>query len=114
MNDPGHHDGNLRPLMLLGGSVLFVAALLIADGMIGKEKPEERNVNLPGGGAVSLFPGAPLPNLPGGSPVPDGGPSVTIIQDVRETMNRLPLDRNTPPGAEPYRPRISTPKRKPG
>jgi hypothetical protein len=54
-----------------------------------------------------MLPNVPLQNLPGGSPVNDA-PSVSVIEDVRDTMRRLPLDRNTPKG-------WSNPKaRKPG
>ena len=112
MNRPNAEESNLRPLMLLGGAIVFVAAILIVDGAIGDDRKADRDVNPPdrGGGSTSLIPGAPVPGLAGGSPVPDG-PAVTIIQDVREIMNRLP-DRNTPIGAEPYKPRLG-PRKKP-
>ena len=94
-----------RPGWLLSGTVAFMAFLLVLSGVLdGDSETEDRSgISLPGeggGGAGTLVPGAPLQNLPGGSPVPDG-PGTGIIQDVRETLYRLPLDRNNPETYDP-------------
>ena len=89
-------DDSARPLFLLGGVILLVVALLALSK--GDEPPgaapEPRGGG--GGGAGIMVPGAPVDGVVN-SPVP-GGPGVTVVEDVRETLYRLPLDRNTPQG----------------
>jgi hypothetical protein len=90
-----------RPILLLGLTVAFIAGLLLVSGgdgpgPIGRKAP----TRLPG--AMPLIPGAPLDGVVG-SPVPSAPPS-TIIDDVRQTLKRLPLDRNHPPLPAPRKP----------
>lgn len=88
-------DDTARPLMLLGLTILLVVGLLAFAGGRGDGDGSARRT-LPGGGMAPLVPGAPIDGVIN-DPVP-GGPPVTIIQDVRETLHRLPLDRNNPQG----------------
>ena len=89
-------DDGANPLMVLGLTILLVVGLLAFSGALGGGAEEPREVRIRGGGGVTLVPGAPVDGVVN-SPVPNG-PSVTIIEDVRDTMNRLPLDRNNPKG----------------
>ena len=97
-------QSNTTPLFLAGGALLFIAILLLVSG--GQSANDTETEILPtsdgggGGGSVSMIPGAPVPVGAGGSPIP-GAPPVTIIQDVRETLHRLPLDRNNPEKYDP-------------
>jgi len=89
------------PIAWLGFCVLTIGVLLVGARIVGEpEAPPVTGDDGGGGGyqPIPLLPNTPITELPGGSPVPDGGPSVTIIQDVRETLERLPLDRNNPKG----------------
>jgi hypothetical protein len=105
-----HGEREARPLLLLFLTFLLVGGLLILSGILEEDDPPPAQARSPdasgggrgGGGAGIFVPGAPVGGYEGGSPLPDGGPAVTIIQDVRETMRRLPLDRNNP---ETYDPR---------
>ena len=70
---------------------------MIVSGDAGDAGPASATGGEGGGGGgypLPLFPHSPVNT---NSPVPDG-PAVTIVQDVRETMHRLPLDRNNPKG----------------
>lgn len=97
------HEDHARHLLMLGGVLLLVGALLFVG------RSEEGTAADSGGSGASrtaipqgnyqpapMVPGAPITGPAGGSPIKDA-PSVTIIQDVRETMERLP-DRQTPRG----------------
>ena len=113
---PRHEERN-RNLLMFGGVLLLMAVLLF----VGRSRGEATSGSGPGfdgsNGTRSaiprgnyqpapMVPGAPITSQPGGSPINDA-PSVTIIQDVRETMQRYP-DRNTPKGWG------GRPKKKPG
>ncbi len=96
-----------RPLLLIGLTAVFVAVLLIVSGGEDEGKARASPRGRPAtGGYVPIVPGAPVDGITG-SPIKDA-PPVTIIDDVRETLHRLPLDRNNPPDVPP------PPKRKPG
>jgi len=93
-----------RPLMMVGGALVLIVTLLVVSNARGERGPGSGagggpGVRMPGGNyqPAPMLPNTPLMNLPGGSPINDA-PPVTVIQDVRKTLNRLPLDRNTPKG----------------
>jgi hypothetical protein len=87
-----------RPLLLLGLTAAFIAGLLLLSGGGGPDPAKPRAPSrLPG--AMPLVPGAPLDGFVA-SPVPSAPPT-TIVDDVRQTLKRLPLDRNNPPGSRP-------------
>jgi hypothetical protein len=94
-------DSRMAPFLLLGGSFVLIAALLIFSGQE-EVTPEKVPPRIPGGGSVgALVPGAPLPgDLQNGAGLPDG-PSVTIVETVRDTLHLLPLDRNNPEVYDP-------------
>ena len=100
---PSHEDRS-RPLMLLGTAFLLIGGLLFAAKLRGEEAPESGTKDRPGASVprgnyqpAPMLPNTPITSQPGGSPINDT-PDVTIIQDVRDTMRRLPLDRNNPKG----------------
>ena len=99
----------MRHLMMLGGVLLLMGALLFVGRAESGSSPKafDSGSSVPRGDyqPAPMIPGTPITALPGGSPLNDG-PSVTIIRDVRETMQRLP-DRETPKG-------WTLPKKKPG
>jgi hypothetical protein len=93
-----------RTLMLVGGMLLLMAGLLFSSKLMGETPRDTFGGEGPPAEAprgnyqpAPMVPNTPLTGVPGGSPLNDT-PDVTIVQDVRETMNRLPLDRNTPKG----------------
>ena len=94
---PWSPDERAKPLFLV------VTALLLMGGLLGVSAILSRGDDAPSAGVSG--PGGryqPAPMLPQ-SPVdtcnPAGNPPpMTIIQDTREFLHRLPLDRNTPKG----------------
>lgn len=96
-------DGN-RPFILLGASLLLIVVLLFASQYAGDDSasiadPERGPGARPPSGNYQpgpMVPNAPITSLPGGSPINDT-PDITIVNDVRDTMRRLP-DRQTPKG----------------
>jgi hypothetical protein len=94
-------DSPARPLLLLGLTGAFITFLLLVSG--GGDAKFSAQPKAPGRlpGAIPRIPGAPIDGIVN-RPVPSAPPT-TIIDDVRETLHRLPLDRNTPPGAGPAR-----------
>jgi len=98
-------DDEARPLLLLGLTIVFICTVLLLAGGRDDGCPPARGRSA-GGGHSLLVPGSPVDSVTG-SPIKDA-PPVTIVNDVRETLRRLPLDRNNPPGMPP------PPKRKPG
>ena len=99
----------MRHLMMLGGVLLLMGALLFVGRAESGSSPDSfgSDSSVPRGNyqPAPQIPGTPITVLPGGSPLNDA-PSVTIIRDVREKMKRLP-DRETPRG-------WTLPKKKPG
>lgn len=87
---PGQED-RTRPLMMLGGVLLLMGALLFVGRSEGESAPGSGNCQ-----PAPMGPGAPISGPAGDSPINDA-PSVTIIEDIRDTMRRLP-DRQTPRG----------------
>lgn len=93
-------EGDGRALYLVGLTVLLVTFLVAVSAILGrtsshKGDPPAADGGGGGGGMVHMIPGAPSPIRPEGT-FPDG-PAYTIVEDIRETMNRLP-DRNLPKG----------------
>jgi hypothetical protein len=98
-------ESNSRPLFLLAGVLIVMVGLLV----VSKATNDDGAKALPGQGGpgasgpagnyqpLPFLPNAPLTQFEGGSPINDA-PSVTAVQDVREMVHRLPLDRNTPQG----------------
>lgn len=73
---------------------LFGLSMIFTGGEEAREPAPPVGSGGGGGGIQHLFPGAPVTGI---SPVPQG-PAITVVEDVRETLNRLPLDRNNPQG----------------
>jgi hypothetical protein len=85
---------------------LFGVSMIVSGG---SEAEDPAAPNASGGGGAYPLPIFPHSPVNTNSPVPNG-PAVTIVEDVRETMHRLPLDRNNPKGwSNP-----SVKKKKPG
>ena len=109
-------ESHSSPLLLLGGALVLMAALLAFSGGEDGEQCAEadgkttiKDLGGGGGGAGAFIPGAPLPmGFQNGAGIPDG-PGSTVIEDVRDTLYRMPLNRNDP---ELYNPPV--PVRKPG
>lgn len=97
-------ESKATPMLLAGGAILFIAILVLVSGGEHAERAkadlDPTSAGSGRGGAVSLVPGAPVGVGAGGSPVPDA-PPMTIIEDIRETLHRLPLDRNNPEKYDP-------------
>ncbi len=101
-----------RPLLLLGGSLVLMAVLMAFSGSETDEQaansgssPTIKDLGGGRGGAGAFVPGAPLPaGLQNGGGLPSG-PGCSVIEDVRDTLYRLPLNRNDP---ELYNPPVRT------
>jgi hypothetical protein len=97
--------------MMVGGALVLIVTLLIVSNARGERGPGS-TADRDGGGRVPrgnyqpapMLPNTPLMNQPGGSPINDS-PDVTAVQDVRDTLRRLPLDRNNPKGWSNPKPR---------
>ena len=99
---PTTGDGS-NPLFWVLISGLLVGGLVLVSTILSSNPAKGRTVNrsAPGGGrdgsgVIVRAPGATVAS-PHATGLPDG-PPVTIIQDVRRRLNRLPLDRNHPKG----------------
>ena len=95
--DTPEAEGASRPIFYVCLALLFMGFLfgvsMILAGDDESEAPGKTTDGRRGSGPLPIFPHSPVYT---NSPVPDG-PSVTIVQDIRETMRRLP-DRNLPKG----------------
>jgi hypothetical protein len=97
--------------MMVGGALVLIVGLLIVSNARGERKPgfeSDRGPERVGPSGnyqpAPMLPNVPLTGIEGGSPINDA-PDHTVIQDVRDTMRRLPLDRNTPRGWSNPKPR---------
>ncbi len=103
-----------KPLLLLGGALVVMAVLLAFSGSGDDEQaansgsaPTIKDLGGGRGGAGAFVPGAPLPaGFQNGAGLPSG-PGCSVVEDVRDTLYRLPLNRNDP---ELYNPPVRTRK----
>ena len=92
-----------RPLLLLGGALVLMAVLMVFSGSESDQQasnsdssPTIKDLGGGRGGAGAFVPGAPLPmGLQNGAGLPSG-PGCSVVEDVRDTLYRLPLNRNDP------------------